>query len=381
MTDHDVPPDGIVRTALQLLPIPAHEADFWPRLEHELDAAAPPEPARDQRTILVAAPEGSTAPPRSRRRGADPAPRVLELERDPALALVPSALRRPSNVLLVAVAAAAVVVVAFAGTSLLEDRNGSPPVSSEDDGDASPTLEALVEDAHPESATPSTMSDGAEDATAEAVLAWVGDLGDGDGSAAWEALGPTSQAHFGSQSAFEDELSALAEGYGAWSGADPDDVLVTPISTDDHGALAVVTLIGTVEQEGTSQHRADAFPVRLVDGDAVLEPFASAGELEVVVPEGVPGSSERSPMASGEELVIVVPSDAEAPVLRLDDGAAVVCGLADGTELTDLEGAPGQRCAYRPADGVSVGVHTLTVAFMGGDGESISAASLLFDAA
>ena len=47
----------------------------------------------------------------------------------------------------------------------------------------------------------------------------------------------------------------------------------------------VVTLVGTVDQEGARQHRADAFPVRVVDGTATLEPFAFAGELEVVVPE------------------------------------------------------------------------------------------------
>ena len=47
-------------------------------------------------------------------------------------------------------------------------------------------------------------------------------------------------------------MTDLAEGYGAWSAAEPDDVLVTPVAADDDGTIAVVTLIGTVEQEGSA---------------------------------------------------------------------------------------------------------------------------------
>jgi hypothetical protein len=381
VTDPEIAPDGIVRTALQLLPVPAHEADFWTRLERSLDeAAAPVEPPADGRQVVVAAP--NAAPPRSARPSPrDTGPAVLELERDPALAVVPGALRRTSNAILVAVAAAAVLVVAVAGNTLLEDRNGTDQVTADDDEQASATLDALVKDAQPDSATPSTMSANGEETSSAAVLSWVDDLGAGDGDEAWKAMGPSSQAHFGSQAAFEHELTSLAEGYGAWAAAEPDDVLVTPVLSSDEGTIAVVTLVGTVEQEGTTQHRADAFPVRIVDDEVVLEPFAFAGELEVVVPEDVPSDGARPPVPPGEELVIVVPSDAEAPVLRLDDGATVVCGDAEGTELTDLDDAPGQRCSYLPTDGLSPGEHTLTVAFMGSDGTSISAAALLFDAA
>ena len=48
-------------------------------------------------------------------------------------------------------------------------------------------------------------------------------------------------------------MTDLAEGYGAWSAAEPDDVLVTPVAAGDEGTIAVVTLVGTVEQEGTAQ--------------------------------------------------------------------------------------------------------------------------------
>lgn len=375
MTDPDVPPDGIVRTALQLLPVPAHANDFWARLERTLAAqSGPSEPATPGRSVSAA--EAVPGP-------ALVAAPVLELEHDPALALVPGALRRTSNALLVAVAAAAIVVVALAGNTLLDERNGTKQVTSAGQSQASAELNALVAGSQPDAVTPSTMSADGEDASSEAVLAWVDDLRSGDGDDAWAAMGAMSQAHFGSQAAFEEQLTSLAEGYGSWSGSDPEQVLITLVLASDEGTLAVVTLVGTITVEGEQQHRADAFPVRVVDGEATLEPFAFAfaGELEVVVPEDVREGGVRPPVASGEELLVVVPSGAEAPVLRLDDGETVVCGIAEGTELTALEDMPGQRCSYLPAEGISPGEHTLTVAFLSADGTEISAQSLLFDAA
>ena len=239
-----------------------------------------------------------------------------------------------------------------------------------------------MEDAQSDGATVTTISAAREDESSEAVLAWVDDLGEGDAGAAWAAMGASSQAHFGSQAEFETLMTDLAEGYGAWSAAEPADVLVTPVAADDDGTIAVVTLVGTLEQEGTTQDRADAFPVRFVDGDVVLEPFASAGDLEVVIPEPVGDEGiGYEPVGTGEELVFVLPADAEAPVLRIDGGDTVVCGEADGSELSDLDQSTGQRCAYLPEGGFDVGAHTVTIAFLGPDGDSVTAESVRFDAA
>jgi hypothetical protein len=368
MTDMEVTPDPIVRTALQLLPIPPHTDDFWSRLDGALDVdrVANEHAPRDQRTVLVSGPTGADAPP------------PVELDGDPTLAIVPPALRRTSNAVLVAVAAAAIVVVALASSSLLEARNGTGVVAPDDPGQASAALETLVNDAQPKDATPDTISSDGAAASSEAVLAWVDDVEGGDGASAWQAMGPASQAHFGTQSAFEAQLISLEKDYGAWSGVTPDEVLVTPVAATDQGAIAVVTLVGTIDQGGTTRRRAVAFPVRIVDGEAVLEPFASAGALEVVVPEA---AADAPPVDAGQELVLVVPTDAEAPVLRLDDGEAVVCGKAEGSELTALEGSDGQRCSYLPPAGIRPGEHTLTMAFLGADGTSISAGSQLFEAA
>jgi hypothetical protein len=377
MTGRAVPDDSIVRTALQLLPVPPHGDEFWVRLEQGLDAVDAPAASsiRDRRAVLVPVSGGAEAALAAR------SSQVLELDGDGSLALVPPALRRTSNAVLLALAVAAVVVVALAGNTLLDQRDGTA-VRSGDRGEEAPeALEALVRDAQTGGGTPTTMSAGGEDASTEAVLAWVADLGSGDVDAAWAAMGATSKSHFGSQTAFEAELSALAEGYGAWSAAEPDEVLVTPIASSDDGTIAVVTLVGTVQQEGSTHQRADAFPVRIVDGEVHLEPFAFAGELELVVPEGIPGDGERPAIEAGDELVIVVPNGADAPILRLDDGQSVICGQAEGTELGPLDGVPGQRCSYQPEGGIDAGQHTLTAAFLGRDGASISAESLLFEAA
>ena len=77
----------------------------------------------------------------------------------------------------------------------------------------------------------------------------------------------------------------------------------------------------------------------------------------------------------------MLPSDAEAPVLQIDGGDTVICGEADGTEFSDLDQAVGQRCAYLPEGGFAPGAHTVTIAFLGPDGDSITAESIPFVAA
>ena len=363
MTEPDVAPDSVVRTALQLLPIPAHGDEFWARLEASLDTEVPlPLHLERQPRALVT----------------DAAPAAVALEPDASLAVVPPTFRRASNAVLVAVAAAAVLVVAIAGSSLLEQRGGSGAAG--DDPPAGAALETLLRDAQGADATLPALSSQHESSSTDAVLAWVTDLEEGDSDGAWTAMGDASQGHFASQAEFDGVMPELAEGYGAWSVAEPEDVLVTPVLAEGEGTIAVVTLVGMVEHEGVRQHRTDAFPVRLIEGDVVLEPFASAGDLEVVVPEPTTDGDAEA-IASDEELVFVVPSGAEAPVLRIDGGDTVVCGEAEGTDLHDLEGSPGQRCSYAPEDGFEPGDHVVTVAFLGPDGTSITADSLRFEAA
>jgi len=369
VNDRDVPPDGIVRTALQLLPVPAHRGGFWAELDGRLDAASGVVRPEVQ-TPLVA-----SAPSTGRLTAISSAPAE---ERDPAsLALVPLALRRSSNAVLVAMAVAAAAVVVVAGGTLLRDRQATESVDLADQ-EASGEIDALLDDQQLEGTLVSMSADD-EERTSEAVLAFIGALHEGDAATAWDALGPASRAQLGSQAALEARLGDLD--LGAWAAAEPEQVLVTPLTSDGDDLIAIVTLVGEIEVDGVLEARADAFPIRVAEGDVLLEAFASAGQIELVVPEGLDDLAERPLVTSDDEVVLVLPEGANAPVLRLDDGSIVVCGEAPGTELVALDDLPGRRCAYQPDTGISPGDHTLTVAFMSADGGEISAESVLFEAA
>lgn len=372
MSPETGPVDPFVRTALQLLPVPDHGDRFWAELGQLLDEEAAPAPA-DRRPLV-----GSPGPPGPVDGSGGRPGSLLELAPAGSTALVPPTLRRRSNAVLTAVAVAAALMVVVAGATLVRQRSEAHVGTTEvaDGGDQQE--EVLI------SSTSTSLADtSASDVSAstDAVMAWVSDLSEGDTASAWTALGPGSRAHFGSQSAFAAEGSGLAEGYGAWASSTPDEVLVTALGPSGPDQVVVVTLVGTVAQEGTRQRRADAFPVRMVDGSPRLEPFAFAGELEIVVPEPVPAGGTRPVMSGDDEMVVVVPRGVEAPVLRLDDGEPVVCGQGEGTELTELDDAPGQRCSYRPPGGVEAGSRVLTVAFVARDGAGIAAQSVLFEAA
>lgn len=370
MNDAAPPADNLVRIALQRLPIPDHGEAFWSDLGVALDAEA----------VSRAAPAAAPRIPEVAPVGGDTSPGLV-VELEPVTALVPPAMRRASNAVLVALAAAAVLVVGLAGRSLLESRNDTQSPATDDVAAPSAALEGLVADAKPGASTLTTLSSDTQDLTAEAVLAWVDDLEQGRADAAWSAMGTTSQAHFGSPAAFEQQIGTLAADLGGWSGDRPDSVLVTPVAVGDQGTMAMVTLIATVPTEGGTVHQVRAVPVR-IDGDSVtVEPFAAAGPFEVVVPEVDRDGEPTAPLAADEALVIVVPTGADAPVLRLDDQEPIVCGEGPGTELTELEDVSGQRCAYLPRGGFTRGEHTLTMGFVGSRGTAISAQCVLFEAA
>lgn len=350
--------DRIVRTALELLPVPEHREGFWDRLEVSLALEETPQ------TPTRATPLRAVEPPPAPARPAAPAP--IDLTEEP-VGVVPRAMRRPSNLILSAVAVAAAVAVVVAGSTLVRSRT--------DDPDEVAKEPPAAEGDEPAAATTLRAPD--DEPAAEAVVAWLHHLADGDIDAAWAALGDGSRTELGSQDELESMRSALAEGYGAWAAAQPDQVLVTPLDAVEGAELAVVTLVGTVQQEGSAIARTDAFPVRVVDGRAFVELYADAGPIELVAPSRDDDGALR--LLDGDEIVIVVPAGA-APVLRLDDGETVVCGRSPVTELTELDSGA-QRCAYAPAGGVDPGEHLLTVAFAADGARRISADTVRFQAA
>lgn len=376
MTDDEIPSDGIVRTALQLLPVPPHSAGFWAQLDDAIaaESAGAGELAPQRARPLAAAPAGATIDPST-----DSYAVVSASPPAASTALVPPALRRGSNAVLAAMAVAAAVVVVVATGSLMSDRRGTEEVA-EAEADAAAEIESLLDDQQSEGVLVSMSADDQDRAT-EAVLAWLAAVGAGDADTAWSALGEASRSEYGSASAFAADLAAVAAAHGPWDEVEPDEVLITPLSGDGGDLVAVVTFVGEVEGADGLERRADAFPVRVVDGEVLLEAFAAAGTLELVVPEGIDDQADRPIVGDDDELVLVVPEGAAPPVLRLDDGDTVVCGEAAGTELIPMAELPGRRCSWTPEGGIPAGDHTLTVAFLAGDGSGISAESVLFAAA
>lgn len=377
-----VGPDPIVQTALQLLPVPDHGPAFWDELDAQLELEAPlhREPPLERRVTpppsvepaLAAGPQllpdGAVHAPRGPR-PSRPLPGRAGRAAPGTADLLPPALRRRSNAVLAAVALVAAIVVLVAGATLVRERSLGQTDGAAADGSA-------------DRSTTTTARDAAADGAPErAVLEWVRALGAEDMATAWAALGPASQAHFGSRAAFDQERSALAEGYGAWADAAPDRVIVTPVPSGGEAVLVVVTLVGTVHQEGATVRRADAIPVRLADGSAVVEPFAFAGEVDITVPGPARRGAELPLVQADDELVVTVPRGVIAPTIRIDGHDPVVCGDDPTTALTEPPDAPGQRCTYRPDQGLEAGRRVLTVAFASPDGSMVSARSVLFEVA
>jgi hypothetical protein len=345
MTDEVILPDEVVRTALQLLPIPPHGEGFWADVDRALDAE-----------------EG---PPRSAETDTQPTDDE-PVERDRAI--VPVAFRRPGNVALLALATAAAVLVGVAGAALLSDRDTTRPADQEVATGLTTLDLTETETALPE------ISSRSEEAATEAVVRWVGQVQSGAATEAWDALGPTARDRFGTEDAFAAQLATMAGEYAPWSG-DPDDVVITPMPGEEV-VMAVVTLVGTLVVDGELELRADVFPVRIDDDEVQIEPAADGTAVELVAPAAIDGE-----LGPTDEVIVVVPTDAAAPVLRLDDSQAVVCGEVDGTELTVLEDAPGIRCSYQPVEPLASGDHTLTVAYQGADDGVVAARSVVFEAA
>ena len=179
-------------------------------------------------------------------------------------------------------------------------------------------------------------------------------------------------------------MTDLADGYAAWSAADPDEVLVTPVAAGDDGTIAVVTFVGTVQQDGAAQYRADAFPVRIVDDEVVIEPFASAGDLEVVIPEA--GADDTDPRENPWACRKSSCSWCRpAPMHRCSGSTAATrwCAARPRARSSPTSTRPPvNRRAYLPEGGFEPGSHTVTVAFLlAPDGDAITAESVGFEAA
>jgi hypothetical protein len=333
--------DAVVARALGAVATPDHAPGFWERLEDEMRRREP------EADLVVVPPVAGVS--------VFTDDKVTEAPvHDVVLEVAPASERgarrwgrRGARALL---AAAAVAVVAVAGVLVAQRDDTGPDLSDE----TLPTASVPGTDESTQPPTSGAPTSTPQDETGPAeqvVLDFVDALGRGDIDAAAALIGPRSEAYLTAQSGSVDAfLQVATEGFGAWSASTDRTVTLVP----DMGGASVVVLEGTVQQEGTTNHRIDAFPVvhaesadawfvdmwafdpavedqRLEvvappaadDGTVVLAPgdvlqiaVATPGtvyfSLDGAAPEGVPTSGPSQPVASWQ-----VPDDAH-------DGARVV---------------------------------------------------------
>jgi hypothetical protein len=242
------------------------------------------------------------------------------------------------NPALVAGAAAAAVVLVVATASLLRAGDDGGTVGVADRPSTNPT------------ATAPTFEVAAE----QAARAWVDAVGAGDFDRAWDLLGDQSREATGGRAAFEASRTELSEGWGAWAGVPGVSYRAVALGNPagDLPRLAVVTLTGMVEQEGTTVFRALSMAVRGTVEQPRVDLFADAG---IELHPGGPDGSGSTPIPGPTTLRAYTPAGAKVWFV-LDDR------LPAGPDRT--EGADGdqQLASLTPAPALPSGRHVLTVA-------------------
>jgi hypothetical protein len=251
-------------------------------------------------------------------------------------------------------AAAAVLVLVVAMASLLRG------------GDGGKTVRAAV----PPSTTPTAPVAAAptfEGAAEQAARAWVEAVGAGDFDRAWDLLADQSREATGGRAGFEASGSALAEGWGAWAGVPGVSyraVLLPGLAGDlpaELPRLAVVTLTGVVEQEGTTAFRALSMAVRGTAEDPRVDLFVAVGIELHPGPEASGGTS----IPGRTKLGAYTPAAAKVWFV-LDERAPA--------DPDDVQGADGdqQFATLTPTPALTEGRHVLTVAALMVNGQVLT---------
>jgi hypothetical protein len=311
-TSHGEPErDVVVAQALAGVTAPEHSPGFWDRLEDEMRRREPEQPVAVPPVtgVSVFADDGPDAPQ----------VQDVVLEVTPAHERATRRWgRRGARALL---AAAAVAVVAVAGVIVAQRDDTGPDLSDETLPTAS--VPGTGESTQPTTSGAPTSTPQDEVSPAEqVVLDFVDALGRGDIDAAAALVGPRSEAYLVAQSGSVDSfLQEATEGFGAWS-ASPDRSVTL---VEDMGGASVVVLEGTVQQEGQTSHRIDAFPVvHAVSADAwfvdmwAFDPAIEDQRLEVVAPP--PADDGGVVLAPGDVMQVAVATP--GTVYYSVDGAA-----------------------------------------------------------
>lgn len=202
-------------------------------------------------------------------------------------------------------------------------------------------------------AVPSTAPGGAADPSfddaAAVVRRWVAAVSAGDLDRAWALMSERAQQRAGGLGAFRAQEGRLVERWGAWASAPDVTPTVTSIVSSDREAALAVTLSGDLPAEDRPGREAAALAVRVVDGEARVEPSGADSGITLVRPSPL-GGDALPPTPTFEA---VVPAGAFA-VFSVDGGDGVVAPTApaDGGR---------QRATLRFERPLPPGPHVLTV--------------------
>jgi hypothetical protein len=213
---------------------------------------------------------------------------------------------RRRGVAMMAAAAAAVIALAVGAATVLINDNGVSPdpippggTESPDTPAPTPTTPVPTPDDTP-TETPSEEGVSFEDVE-PTVRAWLRAIQNSDEDLVWSMMTPEAQAEVGREQFDELMLSALPEGMGAF--ADAPDFHHVVVASAGREAAVVAVVSGDVEREGSVEFGAQAFPVRIV-GDEVLidEVFEDRYADRVAVFASESAGPFRFP--KGEELIV-----------------------------------------------------------------------------
>ena len=224
---------------------------------------------------------------------------------------------------------------------------------------ASSTTASSTSDASPTSSpgsSPDTEAGGVagdEQATAiDVVDRYIEAVAAGDLAGAWDLLDPRSQAALGSFESFDGLASALAEGIGAWSGAQDRMTFVHDVGVADGATAWSVTLLGTVAQEGPPDLAAAAMMVYTDGSTATVSPFEDPfGEAGFLFFEPAEGSE----LAADRGVVFGLPVGVDPEAVLVDDRPVTPEALS----ATDVDGETRNFAIVEP--GWSTGDHAVTV--------------------
>ncbi|MDQ3646687.1 MAG: hypothetical protein M3345_07100 [Actinomycetota bacterium] len=111
------------------------------------------------------------------------------------------------------------------------------------------------------------------------VQAWIDAVHEGRMRAAWRLTADRSRRAFGGFEGFKGEEAGLREGWGTWAAGTDVTYERRTVTSSDQEAASVVTLFGTVTQEGSTRRRAAAMPVYTVSGETKVEPIGGRADV------------------------------------------------------------------------------------------------------